>query len=106
MTSLKSSFFLLILLLLFTIFLTEKRKYEGKKTLQAIEMLSNEIKPHYLTHADFTTAKEEFFSNTFEDFEDLLIVSSASRIKTSQFITNDKKLLQLNKFQNISILAP
>ena len=86
--------------------LTEKRKYDAKKTLQAIEMLSNEIKPHYLTHTDFITAKEEFFKNTFEDFEDLLIVSSASRIKTNQFITNDKKLLQVGAFEHINIVSP
>lgn len=86
--------------------LTEKRKYDAKKTLQAIDMLSDEIKPHYLIHADFINAKEEFFNNTFEDFEDLLILTSASCISSNQFITNDKKLLQLGKFQNIAIVSP
>ena len=69
-------------------------------------MLSDEIKPHYLAHIDFINAKEEFFSNTFEDFEDLLILASASRIDSNQFITNDKKLLQLGKFKNINIITP
>lgn len=86
--------------------LTEKRKYDAKKTLQAIDMLSDEIKPHYLIHADFINAKEQFFNNTFEDFEDLLILTSASRANSNQFITNDKKLLQLSKFQNIAIVSP
>ncbi len=86
--------------------LTEKRKYNARKTLQAIDMLSDEIKPHYLAHVDFINAKEEFFNNTFEDFEDLLILASASRVNSSQFITNDKKLLRLGKFQNIAIVSP
>ena len=85
--------------------LTEKRKYDEKKTLHAIDMLSDEIKPHYLVHADFINAKERFFNNTFKDFEDLLILTSASRISSNQFITNDKKLLQLGKFQNIAIIS-
>ena len=86
--------------------LTEKRKYDTKKTLQAIEMLSDEIKAHYLAHIDFISAKEQFFSNAFEDFENLLILTSASRVNSSQFITNDKKLLQLGQFQNINIVSP
>ena len=102
----KEFFFSADFITTFYYILTEKRKYDGKKTLQAIEMLSVEIKPHYLTHTDFLNAKEEFFSNAFEDFEDLLIVSSASRINSNQFITNDKKLLQLGTFQNINIGLP
>ncbi len=86
--------------------LTEKRKYDAEKTLQAIGMLCDEIKPHYLIHIDFINAKEEFFDSTFEDFEDLLILSSAARINSNQFITNDKKLLKLGRFQNISIVSP
>lgn len=86
--------------------LTEKRKYDPKATLLAIEALSEEIVPHYITHSDFINAKESFLSNVFDDFEDLLIFSSASRINTKIFITNDKQLLQLGKFQNIEIAAP
>lgn len=77
-----------------------------KKTLQAIEMMSDEIKPHYLIHNDFINAKEQFFSNYFEDFEDLLILNSAYRINCAKFITNDKKLLKLGKFNNIDIVSP
>lgn len=86
--------------------LTEKRKYDAKATLLAIEALSEEIVPHYIAHNDFTNAKEAFFSNLCEDFEDLLILSSASRIDVKLFITNDKQLLQLGKYQNIEIVAP
>ena len=86
--------------------LTEKRKYDPKATLLAIEALSEKIIPHYIAHNDFVNAKEAFFNNQCEDFEDLLILSSASRIDAKLFITNDKKLLQLGKFQNIEIVAP
>ncbi len=86
--------------------LTEKRKYDPKATLLAIDALSDEIVPHYITHIDFKNAKEVFFSTVFEDYEDLLILSSASRIDTTLFVTNDKKLLQLRQFQNIEIVAP
>jgi len=71
-----------------------------------MDMLSDEIKPHYLIHADFINAKEQFFNNTFEDFEDLMILTSALRVNSNQFITNDKKLFQLGKFQNIAIVSP
>ncbi len=86
--------------------LVEKRGYSAKKILQAIEMMSEEIKPHYLNHNDFVNAKEQFFSNFFEDFEDLLILNSTYRINSDKFITNDKKLLKLGKFKNIDIVTP
>jgi len=79
---------------------------DAKATLIAIDALSDEIVPHYITHTDFKNAKEAFFNNIFEDFEDLLILSSATRTDTTTFITNDKKLLKLKKFQNIKIATP
>ena len=86
--------------------LTEKRKHNPKSTLLAIDALSDEIIPHYITHMDFQNAKEAFFNNLFKDFEDLIILSSASRIGTKRFVTNDKKLLELKKFQNMEIVTP
>ena len=86
--------------------LTEKRKHDPKTTLLAIDALSDEIAPHYIAHIDFKNAKEVFFSNIFEDFEDLLILNSTTRIDTKLFITNDKELLKLGKFQNIEIVSP
>ena len=86
--------------------LSEKRKHDPKSTLLAIDALSDEITPHYITHIDFQNAKEAFFNNIFKDFEDLLILSSASRIEAKLFVTNDKKLLQLGKFKNIEIATP
>jgi hypothetical protein len=50
--------------------LTQKRKYNPKDTLYAIDTLSSEIIPCYLNHDDFKTSKIDFFNNIFEDFED------------------------------------
>ena len=69
-------------------------------------MLSEEIAPHYLQHIDFPNAKEDFLDDKFSDFEDLLILNSAARLQADRFITNDKKLLALNTFQNIIITTP
>ncbi len=84
----------------FYFILTERKKYDPKKTLQAIDMLSEEITPHYLQHIDFHNAKEDFLDDKFSDFEDLLILNSAARLQIDRFITNDKKLLTLKKFKN------
>jgi len=94
-----------ILSQLFTTYLLKKENMM-QKTLQAIDMLCNEINPHYITHIDFKNAKVYFFNDVFEDFEDLLILQSATRIKCNYFITNDKKLLRLSNFYNINIVSP
>lgn len=86
--------------------LTEKRKYDGKATLLAVDALCEEIVPHYITHIDFQNAKEAFLNDIFKDFEDLLILSSASRVDIDLFVTNDKKLLALGTFQHIKIAVP
>lgn len=86
--------------------LTEKRKHNAKDTLHAIDTLSDEILAHYITHKDFKNAKNQFFDDMFNDFEDLLILSSADRIKCDIFMTNDKELLTLDKYFNIKIQSP
>ena len=83
--------------------LTQKRKLDAKETLFAIDVLSSEILPHYLIHNDFQIAKLEFFNELLEDFEDLLVVSSAVRINCAKFITNDKELLKLKKYKKMEI---
>jgi CheY-like chemotaxis protein len=42
-------------------------------------------------------------STNFDDFEDLVILQSTSRVNCNIFITNDKKLLKLENFNNIKI---
>lgn len=81
--------------------LTQKRKLNPTKVIQAIDALSQEIVPVYLSHSDFQYAKKDFFENGFDDFEDLMVLNSAHKIDTSIFVTNDKKLLRLKKFNNI-----
>jgi predicted nucleic-acid-binding protein len=83
--------------------LTQKRKLGAKETLYAIDALSREIFPHYLIHHDFQTAKLEFFNGLLDDFEDLLVINSASRINCAKFITNDKELLKLKKYKKMDI---
>ena len=86
--------------------LTEKKKYNPKVILSAIDALSDEIIPSYLIHNDFINAKNQFLENIFSDFEDLLVLNIAQRVKCDKLITNDKKLLQLKKYQNIRIQKP
>jgi len=85
--------------------LTQKKKLNAKETLYAIDALSGEIIPHYLIHQDFKSAKVEFFEDVLEDFEDLLVLNSASRIHCQKFITNDKELLQLKKYEKMEIIC-
>ena len=84
--------------------LTQKRKYDGFKVIEAIEALSFEITPFYLTHSDFIHAKNDFKSTIFNDFEDLIILHSAIRAKSKIFITNDKELLALGSFKEMKIV--
>lgn len=86
--------------------LTQKRKHNPKNTLKAIDALTEEIFPHYMKHNDFLEAKNQFFDGVFGDFEDLIILNSASRLNCTKFITNDKELLKLKKYLNIEIIKP
>jgi len=86
--------------------LTQKRKHKPKDTLLAIDALSCEIIPHYIKHIDFIEAKNQFLDAVFSDFENLIILNSASRLGSHEFITNDKELVQLNNYLNIEIKTP
>ncbi|MEA1918555.1 MAG: PIN domain-containing protein [Campylobacterota bacterium] len=85
--------------------LTQKRNLNPKDVLKAMDALMSEITPCYLSHRDYEVAKYIFYENAFDDFEDLLILSSANRIECHLFITNDKKLLALKKQDNIKIVS-
>jgi len=86
--------------------LTQKKKYNPKDTLIAIDTIAQEIIPYYINHSDFTEAKNQFIDNKFDDFEDLIILNSASRLECSIFMTNDKKILELGNYLNIKITRP
>ena len=84
--------------------LTEKRKFEPKKVLEILNLFMAEIDVCYINHLDFLNAKNDMFELEFNDFEDLFVLNSAFRIGCKQFITNDKKLLDLKNFKNIEII--
>ena len=86
--------------------LTQKKKINPKDVLKGIDELSMEIKAHYITHKDFIEAKNQFLHNSFDDFEDLIILNSANRIHCDKFITNDKDILGLNRYLNLEIVKP
>jgi predicted nucleic acid-binding protein len=84
--------------------LTQKRKYDDSKVIASIDALSFEINPFYLVHNDFVNAKSDFFSESFKDFEDLMILNSAVRAECELFMTNDKELLKLGDFKGMKLL--
>ncbi len=86
--------------------LTQKRKYPQKETILAIDALCSEVVPWYINHNDFSSAKSDFFDNLLTDFEDLIVINSASRVDCDIFITNDKELLKLKTFKDIVITKP
>lgn len=85
--------------------LTEKRKLERKLVIEAIDALCGEISSIYLSHSDFQLAKKSFFDGVFDDFEDLIVLQSGIRFGCKKFLTNDKKLLQLDSFENMKIVS-
>ncbi|MDD2567298.1 MAG: hypothetical protein PHI89_08480 [Thiovulaceae bacterium] len=85
--------------------LTQKKKANPHDVIHAIDMLCDEVTPIYLAHSDFILAKKSFLHDTiFDDFEDLMILQSALRSECSIFLTNDKKLLTLQTFENLKLL--
>jgi len=86
--------------------LTERKKISADKVVEAIDALSMEVDPFYLSHTDFIEAKNSFQTKRFTDFEDLIILHSAARAGCDRFITNDKALLQLQSYETLKIEAP
>jgi len=83
--------------------LTQRKKVENHKVVHAIDALSQEIIPFYLNHTDFLNAKNSFDEKVFNDFEDLMILHSATRAKCDRFVTNDLSLVGIEKFCGVSI---
>ena len=86
--------------------LSERRKIAKHKVVEAIEALSMEITPLYLSHYHFIEAKNSFYEEALDDFEDLIILHSALASEMDCFITNDEALLQLQTFAQLSIKSP
>jgi len=85
--------------------LTQRQKLGSKQAINAIDLLSSEITPIYPTHEDFLNAKTDFQEGVMDDFEDLFILNSANRVSCERFITNDKGILELSSFRNITIVS-
>ena len=86
--------------------LTERRGVDRYKAVRAIDALSEEVIPFYLEQSDFTAAKQSFFEEMLDDFEDLIILHSALRAGCTSLLTNDTALLRLKDFDTLHIKAP
>ena len=86
--------------------LTERKGVERHKVVRAIDALSEEVTPFYLEEDDFTAAKESFFEELLDDFEDLMILHSALRAGCDTFLTNDTALCRLKRFDTLRIKTP
>lgn len=85
--------------------LTQRKKRNNQKVVKAISLLSDVLKPIYLNNSDLVNAKIDFSRGIFEDFEDILILNSALRVKADYFVTNDKALLSLGVYGEMKIVA-
>ena len=83
--------------------LTERRKIDAHDVVNAIDALIQEVEPFYLKQSDFLEAKESFSDGILNDFEDLMILHSALRNKSSIFITRDIDILALDKLNGMKI---
>lgn len=86
--------------------LTEKQKLKSHLVIEAIHQLCVEITPIYLVHQDFLLARQSFFAGILHDFEDLIILQSVLRTSCDQFITHDRKLLEIKTLDTVTILSP
>ena len=85
--------------------LTARNKIKAEHVVAAIEALCEEIQPVYMIHTDFQSAVHLFDEKLLEDFEDLIMLSTAQRGKTDTIITADQALLALKDFEGIKIQA-
>ncbi len=83
--------------------LTERKKIDKRKVVEAIDALSQEIIPFYINNTDFIEAKNSFFDNMLDDFEDLMILHSALRAGCGSFISYDKHLARLKRYGNMTL---
>jgi len=83
--------------------LTERKKIDKHKVVEAIDALCMEVTPFYLNHTDFIEAKNSFLDNMCDDFEDLMILHSTLRAGCRSFVTNDKELINMQNFGILNI---
>jgi len=85
--------------------LSERKKIPKDKVVQAIKELSKEIEPIFINYQDFQQSYIDFDIQKIDDFEDLLILNSASNFGCHTFITNDKALLNIHRFKGMKITS-
>ena len=85
---------------------TERRGVDRYKAVRAIDALSEEVIPFYLDRSDFAAAKQSFYEERLDDFEDLIILHSALRAGCASLLTNDMALLRLKNLDALHIKAP
>ena len=83
--------------------LTERRRVDPPRVVEAIDALSAEIIPYYLTSSDFIMAKQSYYEKRLDDFEDLMILHSAVRAGSTTFVTNDTTIGNLGQFETMRI---
>ncbi|CAA6803566.1 MAG: Unknown protein [uncultured Sulfurovum sp.] len=83
--------------------LTERKKIDKYKVVQAIDLLCMEVTPFYLNHTDFVEAKNSFFNNICDDFEDLMVLHSTLRAGCTTFMTNDNVLLNMSVYKGLLV---
>ena len=83
--------------------LTERRRVDPLRVVEAIDALSVEIIPYYLTSSDFVMAKQSYYEKRLDDFEDLMVLHSAVRAGSAMFATNDLTIGNLGQFETMRI---
>ncbi len=83
--------------------LTERRRVDPLRVVEAIDALSAEIIPYYLTSSDFIMAKQSYYEKRLDDFEDLMVLHSAVRAGSTTFVTNDTTIGNLGQFETMRI---
>jgi len=83
--------------------LTERRRIDPLRVVEAIDALSTEITPFYLKQSDFIMAKNSYYEKRLDDFEDLMVLHSAVRAGSTTFVTHDTKVGNLGRFETMTI---
>ena len=83
--------------------LTERRRVDPLRVVEAIDALSAEITPFYLNPSDFVMARNSYYEKRLDDFEDLMVLHSAVRARSATFVTHDTKVGNLGQFEAMVI---
>ncbi|WP_457598436.1 type II toxin-antitoxin system VapC family toxin [Hydrogenimonas sp.] len=85
--------------------LSERRNVDRFLVLEALAAMIEEIEPVYVNHGDFIAAKSAMEEGVSEDFEDLMMLSAAARRGAERLVTNDRKLRQMKRYEEVAIVS-